>query len=169
MSADRPHSDVFSPQERSSVMRRIGRRDTRPEMQLRRLLFAHGLRYRLQQADLPFRPDIVFPPRRLAVFVHGCFWHGHACHLFRWPRSNADFWQTKINRNVHRDLRVENDLLSCGWRSLTVWECAFRGHCRLESSVLVSAVRSILDDPEAPTTHIPHGQRSVLRSPANLL
>ena len=160
MNADRQHSDVFSPEKRSSVMRSIGRRDTRPEMQLRRLLSAHGFRYRLKRADLPFSPDIVFPSARLAVFVHGCFWHGHACHLFRWPRSNAAFWRAKIERNVQRDLRVESQLLERGWRSLTVWECSFRGRHRPDPRALVSAVQSVLDDPGVGVSHIPHGQRA---------
>ena len=162
MNADRRHSDVFSPEKRSSVMRSIGRRDTRPEMQLRRLLSAHGFRYRLKRADLPFSPDIVFSSARLAVFVHGCFWHGHACHLFRWPRSNAAFWHAKIERNVERDLRVESKLVECGWRSLTVWECSLRGRYRLDTSALVSAVRGVLDDAGVGVSHIPHGQRAPL-------
>jgi DNA mismatch endonuclease (patch repair protein) len=157
---DPKHSDVFSPEKRSSVMRTIGRRDTRPEMQLRRLLSAHGFRYRLKRPDLPFSPDIVFPSARLAVFVHGCFWHGHDCHLFRWPRSNAGFWRTKIERNVQRDLRVEDELLTLGWRSLTVWECAFRGRCRLNPAAVASAVRSALDDPHMHMGHVPHGRRA---------
>jgi DNA mismatch endonuclease (patch repair protein) len=160
MSAERRSSDVFSAEKRSSVMRSIGRRDTRPEMQLRRLLSANGFRYRLKLADLPFSPDIVFPSARLAVFVHGCFWHGHACHLFRWPRSNAAFWRAKIERNVQRDLRAERELLDFGWRSLTVWECSFRGRYRLELSALVSAVRRVLNDPDMLISHIPHGYRA---------
>ena len=142
-------------------MRSIGRRDTRPEMQLRRLLSAHGFRYRLRRPDLPFSPDLVFPAARLAVFVNGCFWHGHACHLFRWPRSNAGFWRAKIERNVQRDLRIEGHLLERGWRSLTVWECSFRGPFRLDPSALVSAVRSLLDHPDQRISHIPHGHRSI--------
>lgn len=161
MTVDRKHSDVFSPEKRSSVMRTIGRRDTRPEMQLRRLLSAHGFRYRLKRSDLPFSPDIVFPSARLAVFVHGCFWHGHACHLFRWPRSNAGFWRTKIERNVRRDLRVESELLNLGWRCLTVWECAFRGPCRADPSVVVSATRDALDHPGVYASHFPHGTRAL--------
>ena len=158
--ADHRTSDVFSPEKRSSVMRSIGRRDTRPEMQLRRLLSANGFRYRLKQAALPFSPDIVFPSARLAVFVHGCFWHGHACHLFRWPRSNAEFWHAKIERNVRRDLCAESQLLACGWRSLTVWECSFRGRYRLNPSAVVSMVRSVLGDPDMCVSHIPHGHRA---------
>jgi DNA mismatch endonuclease, patch repair protein len=160
MPEDRQPSDVFSPEKRSSVMRSIGRRDTRPEMQLRRLLSANGFRYRLKHSALPFSPDIVFPSARLAVFVHGCFWHGHACHLFRWPRSNAGFWRAKIERNVRRDLRVETELLERGWRSLTVWECSFRGPYRLVPSGLVSAVRGVLNDPNSRISHIPHGNRA---------
>ena len=169
MNADRRHSDVFSPEKRSSVMRSIGRRDTRPEMQLRRLLSAHGLRYRLKRADLPFSPDIVFSSARLAVFVHGCFWHGHACHLFRWPRSNAAFWRAKIERNVQRDQRVERELLECGWRSLTVWECSFRGPDRLEPSALVPALRRVLKDADMRISHIPHGQRALCSTVADYM
>lgn len=169
MAVDRKHADVFSRDKRSSVMRSIGRRDTRPEMQLRRLLSAHGFRYRLKRPDLPFSPDIVFSSARLAVFVHGCFWHGHACHLFRWPRSNADFWRTKIERNMERDLRVERDFLTLGWRSLTVWECAFRGPWRMDSAAVVSAVRSALNDPEAHTGHVPHGQLSSNLRPSRVV
>lgn len=142
-------------------MRRIGRRDTRPEMQLRRLLHAHGFRYRLGHAALPMKPDLVFPSARVAVFVHGCFWHGHACHLFQWPRSNTAFWQTKIVRNVARDLRAESELLELGWRSLTVWECTFRGRRRLDEEVLVSLLRGFLDHGGETVSHIPHGQRSI--------
>lgn len=142
-------------------MRRIGRRDTRPEMQLRRLLHAHGFRYRLRHAGLPMRPDLVFPSARVAVFVHGCFWHGHACHLFQWPRSNADFWRTKIVRNVRRDRRAEAKLLELGWRPLTVWECTFRGRCRLDEPALVSLVRDFLDHADEPASHIPNGKRSI--------
>jgi DNA mismatch endonuclease, patch repair protein len=155
------HSDVFSAEKRSSVMRSIGRRDTRPEIQLRRLLSAHGFRYRLRRADLPFSPDLVFPSARLAVFVHGCFWHGHECHLFRWPRANAEFWHAKIERNVRRDKRVESQLLERGWRCLTVWECSFRGRCRLEPSEILSAVRRGLDHPDMRISHIPHGRRAL--------
>jgi DNA mismatch endonuclease (patch repair protein) len=167
VTADRRSSDVFSPEKRSSVMRSIGRRDTRPEMQLRRLLSANGFRYRLRQPDLPFSPDIVFPSELLAVFIHGCFWHGHACHLFRWPRSNAAFWRSKIERNVQRDLRAESQLAACGWRSLMVWECSFRGRYRLEPSAVVAAVREILNDPDTRIGHIPHGDRACFVSTAN--
>jgi G:T-mismatch repair DNA endonuclease (very short patch repair protein) len=96
------------------------------------------------------------------VFVHGCFWHGHACHLFRWPRANAEFWQAKIERNLQRDLRVEHELLERGWRALTVWECVFRGRHRLEPAALVSAVRGALNDLNLPIGHVPHGDRAAL-------
>ena len=108
-------------------MRRIGGRDTKPEMLLRRGLHGRGLRYTLHAASLPGKPDMVFPRHRAVVFAHGCFWHGHGCSLFRWPKTRATFWRTKINGNMERDQRVLAALEAEGWRVLVVWECALKG------------------------------------------
>lgn len=102
-------------------------RDTRPEMAIRRSLHALGYRYRLQARDIPGRPDLVFRKRRAVIFVHGCFWHGHDCHLFRLPGTRRDFWEAKIDANRRRDARVREKLLGAGWRVLEIWECALRG------------------------------------------
>ncbi len=109
----------------------IGPKDTRPEMQVRRGLHALGYRYLLHVRDLPGRPDLVFPRRRAVIFINGCFWHGHACHLFRWPGTRPEFWRAKIGGNVHRDRQSRQKLLEADWRVLDVWECSLRGRERL--------------------------------------
>lgn len=106
--------------------------DTIPEMIVRRALHAEKLRFRLHVKDLPGRPDLVFPRYRAVIFVHGCFFHGHDCHLFRWPNSNQHFWKAKIERNIERDSEVAERLRSSGWRIATVWECALKGKTRLD-------------------------------------
>lgn len=106
-------------------------KDTRPEMIVRRGLHARGLRYRLHDKNLPGTPDLVFPGRRAVIFVHGCFWHGHNCHMFRMPTSRTGFWREKIEKNVARDAIAERTLITKGWRVLTIWECALKGRGRL--------------------------------------
>lgn len=116
--------DVFTPQQRGAVMRRVKGRDTAPEMKVRRLLRGAGIGYRLGGCGLPGRPDVVMKGRRTVLFVHGCFWHGHDCPRgARQPRSNADYWIAKIDRNRARDGRVVAELEAEGWRVLTLWEC----------------------------------------------
>ena len=120
-------TDVFTPEKRSAVMRRVKGRDTAPEWKVRRMLRAAGIGYRLGGCGLPGRPDVVMKGRKVVVFVHGCFWHGHDCPRgARKPRSNADYWAAKIARNRARDARVEAELTAAGWRVLTVWECRLR-------------------------------------------
>lgn len=115
-------------------MRRVKGRDTGPELRVRRLLWGAGYRYRIQRKDLPGKPDIVLPGRRAAVFVHGCFWHGHDCARgARQPKANADYWKAKIARNVDRDARVQTELADAGWRPVTVWECELRDPAALEA------------------------------------
>ena len=119
-------SDVFSLAKRSEVMAQIRGKNTEPEVRLRHALFALGLRYRLHVPDLPGRPDLVFPRYRAAVFINGCFWHGHGCDLFKWPKNNRAFWRSKITGNAQRDRRVRRQLTRDGWRTLTIWECSIR-------------------------------------------
>jgi DNA mismatch endonuclease (patch repair protein) len=120
-------TDVFTPEKRSAVMRRVKGRDTAPEWKVRRMLRAAGIGYRLGGCGLPGRPDVVMKGRRVAVFVHGCFWHGHDCSRgARKPQTNADYWNAKIERNRARDARVAAALTAEGWRVLTVWECRLR-------------------------------------------
>jgi DNA mismatch endonuclease (patch repair protein) len=109
------------------MMAGIGPRNTRPERQVRKLLFASGFRYRLHRRDLSGAPDIVLPKHRLAIFVHGCFWHQHpGCPLAKMPRSNRAFWKKKLGRNQQRDRHNVDELVEAGWRVLVIWECATR-------------------------------------------
>lgn len=120
-------TDVFTPEKRSAVMRRVKGRDTAPEWKVRRMLRAAGIGYRLGGCGLPGRPDVVMKGRKVALFVHGCFWHGHDCPRgARKPQANADYWIAKIDRNRARDARVAAELTAGGWRVLTAWECQLR-------------------------------------------
>lgn len=117
--------DVFTKEKRSKVMSGIRSKDTRPEVHVRRLLFAEGFRFRLHVGGLPGRPDIVLKKWRTVVFVNGCFWHAHeGCPRSRIPEDNHDFWEEKLRRNRERDRRDVGALLEAGWRVLIVWECA---------------------------------------------
>ena len=108
-------------------MRRIRKRDTLPEVRVRRAAHAMGLRFRLHRRDLPGSPDLVFPKHRKVVFVHGCFWHGHDCKRgARQPKDNASYWRAKIERNRARDAASLQTLRADGWSALVVWECETR-------------------------------------------
>jgi DNA mismatch endonuclease (patch repair protein) len=125
-------TDVFTPEKRSAVMRRVKGRDTSPEVKVRKLLTAMGLRYRLHRRDLPGAPDIVLGPRKLAIFVHGCFWHGHDCvRGARVPKQNRDYWTSKVGRNRARDERTQEALRAKGWTSLIIWECELKDQAAL--------------------------------------
>jgi DNA mismatch endonuclease (patch repair protein) len=119
--------DVISPEQRSALMSRIKGKDTKIELEVRRGLHALGFRFRLGGAGLPGRPDITLPRYRTVVFVHGCFWHRHECHLFRLPKTRTEFWKAKIDANSERDARKESQLRAMGWRVETIWECQLRG------------------------------------------
>lgn len=120
-------TDVYGPEKRSAVMRRVKARDTTPELKVRKALTKLGARYRLHRKDLPGSPDVVMPGRRLALFVHGCFWHGHDCARgARVPKQNRDYWVAKVGRNVARDARNAEALAALGWRVETIWECELR-------------------------------------------
>lgn len=120
-------SDVYPADKRSAVMRRVKGRDTTPEVKVRRALTALGARYRLHRKDLPGSPDIVFPGRRLALFVHGCFWHGHDCARgARVPKANRDYWVAKLARNRARDAWSRTALEAGGWRVEILWECELK-------------------------------------------
>ena len=119
-------------QTRSRMMAGIRGRNTRPELMVRKGLFALGFRYRLYSSGLPGKPDIVLKKHRAAIFVNGCFWHGHDCHLFRMPSTRPDFWGAKIARNIERDREVRDSLQERGWRQMVIWECALKGKSRLD-------------------------------------
>ncbi len=117
--------DTLSPAGRSERMSRVRSKDTKPEWTVRRLAHSMGYRYRLHDARLPGKPDLAFPARRKAIFVHGCFWHRHGkrCPLTRLPKSRLDFWRPKLERNHERDAINRRLLRAAGWQVLTVWEC----------------------------------------------
>lgn len=115
--------DTRTPEQRRRIMRSVKSRDTGPELLVRRRLHALGFRFRLHRKDLPGKPDIVLPSRKLAIFVHGCFWHWHGCSKGRLPKSRKDFWQPKLARNRERDRTNEERLGAVGWRVLTIWQC----------------------------------------------
>jgi len=142
-------TDVHNAERRSANMRAIRQKNTSPEIQIRRLLFAQGLRFRLHVKSLPGSPDIVLAKYKVAVFVHGCFWHGHACHLFKVPATRTEFWMDKIQSNCNRDVRDEAKLLSAGWRVLTVWECALKGKAKRSIDEIVTDMVAWILEPEA--------------------
>ena len=120
-------TDVFSAEKRSEVMRAVKGANTKPELKLRKALFARGFRYRLHARDLPGKPDLVFPRYRSVIFINGCFWHGHDCARgARVPKSNRDYWLAKIARNKARDEDIVKALAALGWRAYIVWECSLQ-------------------------------------------
>ncbi len=130
--------DVVTPEVRSRMMAGIRGKNTKPELTLRRGLHAAGFRFRLHDRTLPGKPDIVFPKYRAVLFAHGCFWHGHDCHLFKWPSSRPDFWRTKIYRNREVDALASIALQEAGWRQGIVWECALKGKARLSIETVIA-------------------------------
>jgi DNA mismatch endonuclease (patch repair protein) len=153
-------TDVLTPEQRRLNMSRVRGRDTKPEMQLRRALHGRGLRFRLHRHDMPGRPDIVFPRHKAVVFVHGCFWHGHGCTLFKVPQTRRAFWLEKISRNRRRDDLSIRKLQAAGWRVLVVWECSLRGPSRLPLPFLCDQVQAFLTAPELSLRQIPAGGSS---------
>ncbi|RYE57260.1 MAG: DNA mismatch endonuclease Vsr [Sphingobacteriales bacterium] len=120
-------ADVHDKKTRSYNMSRIKGKNTKPEMLVRRFLHAHGFRYRLHVKDLPGKPDIILPKYKTAIFVHGCFWHGHEhCRYYVVPKTRTEWWLDKINRNIENDLKASIVLLEKGWKVLTVWECELK-------------------------------------------
>ena len=136
--------DVVDQLTRSRMMSGIRAVNTQPELAIRKGLHAKGFRFRLHAKDVPGKPDLVLPRYRAAVFVHGCFWHGHNCHLFRMPSTRPEFWSAKIERNRTRDTTVEGQLNEAGWRRLVIWECAIKGRTRLDFDELINRTASWL-------------------------
>ena len=145
-------TDTLTAAERSARMARVRDRDTKPEMAVRRFLHASGLRYRLHCRIKGIRPDLLFPSRRIAVFVHGCMWHQHpdaTCKLARMPKSRLEFWQPKLEGNRQRDERQKQVLEQAGWTVLAVWECETSNEARLISLVdEIQAVGRSLNRPK---------------------
>jgi DNA mismatch endonuclease (patch repair protein) len=124
-------TDVVDKATRSRMMAGIRGTNTRPEFVVRKIVHRLGYRFRLHDAKLPGKPDLVLARHSAVIFVHGCFWHGHGCSLFKWPSTRQAFWQGKISGNKDRDVRTLRTLRGDGWRILVVWECALKGPSRL--------------------------------------
>lgn len=129
-------------------MASISAKNTKPELLLRKALHREGFRYRLHDKNLAGKPDLVFRGLNAVVFVNGCFWHGHDCHLFKVPATNREFWETKIKTNRARDTKIRDLLLGQNWRVLVVWECSTRGKGRLEFEELIADVTNWLKSDE---------------------
>lgn len=132
--------DVVSPEIRSQMMSGIQGKDTKPEVMIRKSLHRKGFRYRLHVKYLPGKPDLVFPKYSAVIQVNGCFWHGHNCHLFKWPSTRPDFWRNKILNNKKRDIKNNLELEMLGWRVLTIWECAVKGKYRQPFDALIEQI-----------------------------
>jgi DNA mismatch endonuclease (patch repair protein) len=131
-------ADIVTPDIRSKMMRAIRGSDTQPEMRVRKYLHAVGLRYRVHDRSLPGRPDICLPSRKIAIFIHGCFWHQHpGCPDAATPATRSDFWQAKFAANRTRDAQVAGKLTAVGWQVITIWECQTRNELELDALVWI--------------------------------
>lgn len=141
-------TDRMTKAQRSRCVAAIRGKNTRPEMVVRRFLFAHGLRYRIHVSSLPGTPDMVFPKYRTVIFINGCFWHGHqGCKHSHLPQTNYEFWSNKIMRNITRDAEVVQQLQSMGYTVITVWECQLQP--RRQRATLYMLLRHFLGEDEA--------------------
>lgn len=137
--------DIWSKEKRSEVMSKIRSKNTKPEIYLRSWLHCQGFRFRIHRKDLPGKPDIVLPKFRSVIFVHGCFWHYHtACNEGRIPDTNSNFWQTKLSKNIERDLKHQAALQALDWRVIVIWECELEGKARRMETLenLIKTIRS---------------------------
>ncbi|WP_187430931.1 Very short patch repair protein [Roseobacter fucihabitans] len=130
-------ADVHDQATRSRNMAAIRGADTKPEMIIRRGLHARGFRFRLHDRKLPGRPDLVLPKYGAVILVNGCFWHGHDCALFRWPKTREEFWREKIGGNIERDRKNRAALKSCDRRVAVIWECALKGKLRRDAGDII--------------------------------
>jgi DNA mismatch endonuclease (patch repair protein) len=133
-------TDVVSPEVRSRMMTGIRGKNTRPELLIRTHLHGRGFRYRVHDTRLPGKPDIFLPRYRAVILIHGCFWHGHGCHLFKWPSSNEIFWREKITKNIAVDELAVTLLQDQHLRTLTIWECALKGKQRWPIELLIDEI-----------------------------
>jgi len=142
--------DVVGSLKRSEMMAGIKGKNTRSELFIRKGLHKLGFRYQLHRKDLPGKPDLVFPKHHAVIFVNGCFWHAHHCHLFKWPSTRPEFWREKINGNVSRDERNTAACIKNGWKVLVIWECALKGKTKRNiNEVIHTAANWILYDSQS--------------------
>lgn len=120
-------ADVLSEEQRHKCMSNVKSKNTRPEIMVRRFLFTNGYRFRLHRKDLPGNPDIVLPKHKVAIFINGCFWHGHRnCRFATLPVNNRDFWKSKIDGNIERDKNNIAKLKELGWHVIEIWQCQLK-------------------------------------------
>jgi len=119
-------ADTLSKEKRSALMSKITGKETKPEILVRKFLFSQGLRFRKNVKTLPGTPDVILPKYKVAIFVNGCFWHGHTCRQGHLPSSNLEYWENKIAENVFRDSRKKLELENLGWRVIVVWQCEMK-------------------------------------------
>jgi DNA mismatch endonuclease, patch repair protein len=136
--------DTVTPAVRSKIMASVGQKNTGAEVLLRKALHRHGLRYKLHDRSLPGSPDLVLPRFKAVIFVHGCYWHSHGCYRSTIPQTRKAFWLSKFEANRVRDARTRAELLSLGWRVLTVWECTLNGKLAKPIGPLVTRVQTWL-------------------------
>ena len=162
--------DKMTKEQRSRCMASIHSKGTKPELVVRKYLFAHGFRYRLNHPRLPGHPDIVMRKYRTCIFVNGCFWHGHDnCRYFVLPKTNTEFWKAKIERNRARDIEEQRKLASMGWHCITVWECQLKPAVRKQTlESLVYTLNSIyLKDRAVKRYVLPKEETSMAAEPEN--
>lgn len=138
-------ADIVDKATRSRMMSGIRGKNTKPELIIRSGLHRRGFRFRLHMKTLRGRPDMVLKKYRATVFVHGCFWHGHDCALFKWPKSRRHWWRTKIEANRARDIQTISELKASGWRVAEVWECSLKGRERLGEEVVLDRLEKWLN------------------------
>jgi DNA mismatch endonuclease, patch repair protein len=137
-------TDIVDSKTRSRMMSGIAGKNTKPELIIRKLLFSSGFRYRLHDRSVIGTPDIILKKYRATIFINGCFWHGHDCHLFRLPKSRTAFWKKKIESNSKRDFRNRKLLLEDGWRIGVIWECALKGKSAIGPDLLINEIKNWL-------------------------
>lgn len=158
-------TDVMTSGQRSRCMAAIKGKNTRPELIVRKYLFARGLRFRINNRKLPGTPDIVLKRYKTVVFVDGCFWHGHeGCRYFKLPASNVEFWKQKINLNIARDYRAEVELRLLGWRVIRIWECEIKTKSRRQQAL--DALYNRIVNATDPTASIAISPRPFLTAPS---
>ena len=133
-------ADIKSPAARSKNMAAIKGKNTKPELLIRKALYARGFRYRLHDTKLPGKPDLVLKKYNAIILIHGCFWHKHDCYLFKWPATRVDFWKNKIESNVIRDAKQKEAYKELGWKILTIWECALKGKNKLDFNQVIDRI-----------------------------
>jgi DNA mismatch endonuclease (patch repair protein) len=135
--------DIYQKQKRSDIMSHISGKETKPEILVRKFLFSNGFRFRKNIKDLPGKPDIVLPKYKTAIFIHGCFWHGHTCKRGALPTTNIEFWETKIGGNIERDKRDVSELEKQAWKVIVIWQCEIK-NIKLQEDRLNLLIKEIL-------------------------